>query len=537
MRWVCLWVALWVFPSTAEPSRAFGARCKDACLSHLKDPRQRAVLCGRCLTDSTNDRGSWALALKDEAPPMHVLDGITKDDDWQVRWGALRAMAALRGFPDMRELSRFIMEGRDLAPCATALHLAATRKQTIATTLEPAGSMGASAAALCWRKRDELRKALEVEMYSTDGLVRREALLHLATFLEISPARVVLNAMEKRPPATDEAAALLLVEDAYAGGPAAGAAVLSTAKEADKPRVDRLLTIWAQALDTQRPRLKSAEQKERKEALVALSAIGPLGARELEGLLDDPDASIRHSAARGLARGEGMTLGVYAQTKLDPKNKVPNGTRIRWAEFLGSSEAEGCEDTLRKAIGEARLDDAVRAAALAALGACAGAKVLPEVKTALTSKSVKQRAAAVTALGQIPRAPEAAALITAALKDVESEVLAAAVRAAGEQHLTARAAEVTALLEHSAVEVRLAAAQALVKMGDARSAAALGRVLQKDSAAEVREACARGLGDLGGPDAVGPLTVAAEKDASSRVKYVAGESLRKLGFSKGTGTR
>ena len=100
-----------------------------------------------------------------------------------------------------------------------------------------------------------------------------------------------------------------------------------------------------------------------------------------------------------------------------------------------------------------------------------------------------------------------------------------------------RAAEVTALLEHSAVEVRLAAAQALVKMGDARSAAALGRVLQKDSAAEVREACARGLGDLGGPDAVGPLTVAAEKDASSRVKYVAGESLRKLGFSKGTGTR
>ena len=43
--------------------------------------------------------------------------------------------------------------------------------------------------------------------------------------------------------------------------------------------------------------------------------------------------------------------------------------------------------------------------------------------------------------------------------------------------------------------------------------------------------------DLGGPDAVGPLTIAAEKDASSRVKYVAGESLRKLGFSKGTGTR
>lgn len=532
MRWLWVGIALWVTPLAAEPSRALGARCKESCQRHLKDPRQRTVVCGRCLTDSTNDRGSWAAALKDEATRMDVLEDILKDDDWQVRWGAVRAMAATRGLTDMRELSRWIMDGRDNAPCLTALHLAASRKQTTGVMLQAAGSMGPSAAALCWQKRDELKKSLEVEMYATDAVTRREAMLHLATFFEIPPARAVLNAMATRPPATDEAAALLLVEDAFLGGPTAGTAVLSVAKEADKARVDRLLSVWAAALDTQRPKLKSAVPTERKEAVSAIAALGPLGARELEGLLEDPDTSIRHAAARGLARGEGMTLGLYAKAKLDPKNKVPNATRVRWAEFLGASEAEACEDTLKAAVGEARLDDGVRAAALAALGGCAGAKALPEVKKALGSKSVKQRAAAVEALGQIPRVAEATQLIEKAFKDLEPEVLAAAIRSAGAQHMTARVADVTSLLEHPAVEVRLASAQALVVMGDARSAAALGRALQKDTAAEVREACARGLGELGGPDAPGPLTHAAEKDASSRVKYVASESLRKLGFSR-----
>jgi len=100
----------------------------------------------------------------------------------------------------------------------------------------------------------------------------------------------------------------------------------------------------------------------------------------------------------------------------------------------------------------------VRTAALAALGGCAGAKALPDLKQALASKSPRQRVAALDGLAELPRVTEATRLIENALKEVEPEVLAAAVRAVAAQHLTGRSTEVAALLEHRSVEVRLACA-------------------------------------------------------------------------------
>ena len=119
----------------------------------------------------------------------------------------------------------------------------------------------------------------------------------------------VLNAMATRDVSSDEASALLLVEDAAAGGPAPGAAVLKAAKEPDAPRVNRLLAVWAVTLDAQRPRLKDGPLNQRREAISALSQVGPLGAAQLEGLLADADATIRVAAARAIARGEGQSLG------------------------------------------------------------------------------------------------------------------------------------------------------------------------------------------------------------------------------------
>ncbi len=530
MRWISLGVvvALLAGPVCAQ-SRGQGARCKEACLRHLTEPKLRAVLCGRCLTDGAADRGVWAAALEDR---QDLLETILKDDDWQVRWGATRSIAAARGFGDVRQLSIWIVEGRDALPCLTALHLAGSRKQSTGTLLQAAGSMGPSAAALCWQKREELRKAAELELYATEPSTRREALAHLARFIELTPARVVLNAMATRPAETDGLSAQLLVEDANAGGPAAGAAVLKAAKEPDADRVNRLLAVWAKTLDQEAPKLKAGPPLERKEAIANLSAIGPLAAVPLAALLEDPDVSIRLAAARAIARGEGQTLGAYARQKLDPTAKVPLKDRVRWAEFLGNSQTEACEETLKAAVADLRLDDQARAAALAALGGCAGAAALPDVKRALASKSPGQRAAALDALAQIPRVAEAASLVAGALRDVEPVVLAAAIAAIAAHQLTSKVPEVLGLLEHDAPEVRLASARALVRLSDPRAIAALGRALQRDADAEVREACARGLGELGGPDAPGPLTHAAEKDVSSRVKYVASESLRKLGFSR-----
>lgn len=533
MRFVCIGLALCLVasPSTAQ-SRVRGGRCKESCTRLLTDPRLRAVLCGRCLTDASGDRGIWAVALKDESPRREQLDDILKDDDWQVRWGAVRAMAAIKGLTDLRQLATWIVEGHDNRACLTAIHLAPTRKLTVAALLQPGGAMGPTAAALCAQKKDELRKELEVQLYDPDPVTRREALLHLAAFYEVPPARVVLTAMASRPPETDDFAAQLLVEDAEAGGPAAGAAVLKAAGKPDAARVDRLLAVWSKALDVQRPRLKAVEAQDRREAIAVVSELGPLGATELEGLLDDPDSAIRIAAGRALARGEGRSLAAVAKGKLDPAVGVPNPTRARWAELLGRSGAQDCQPTLQAALEDARLDESVRAAALAALGGCAQEKALPEVKKALAGKSPRMKVAALDALADIPRVPEAAQSVEAALKTSEPEVLAAAVRATAAQHLTARLPEVIELLEHRAVEVRLASARALVTMGDGHSAAALGRVLLKDGSAEVREACAKGLGDLGGPDAVGPLTRASDKDVSPRVKYAAAESLRRLGFAR-----
>ena len=533
MRLVCLGLALCLATGSAAQSRVLGGRCKESCTRLLTDPRLRAVLCGRCLTDSSLDRGAWAVALKDESPRQEQLDDILKDEDWQVRWGALRAGAAIKGLTDLRQLATWIVDGRDsVRACLTAVHLAATRKQSLLELLQPGGTMGPSAAALCTQKKDELRKELEVQLYSTDPITRREALLHLAMFLDVAPARVVLNAMASRPPETDESAALLLVEDAEAGGPAAGTAVLKAASRADAVRVDRLLAVWSKTLDLQRPRLKAPDQKDRKEAIFALSVLGPLGATELEPLLEDPDPVIRVAAARALAKGEGRALSGQAKVMLDPTTKVSNAVRARWAEVLGRGGADECEPTLREAVEDLKLDESVRAAALAGLGACAQARALPAVKEALAGKSVRMKVAALDALGDIARVPEATQWVEASLRETEPDVLAAAVRAAGAQHLTSHLPEVRSFLGHRAVEVRLAAARSLVVMGDGRSAAVLGEALVKDPSAEVREACAKALGEVGGPQALGPLTQASEKDASARVKYVAAESLRKLGFAR-----
>jgi HEAT repeat protein len=529
---LCLAVVLVASPAAAQ-SRVLGGRCKESCTRLLTDPRLRAVLCGRCLTDASGDRGVWAVALKDESPRQEQLDDILKDDDWQVRWGAVRADATLRGRSEIKQLAMWIVDGKDpLLGCMTAVHLAGSRKQTLPVLLQPGGTMGPSAAAVCVQKKEDVKKALEVQLYSTDAVTRREALLHLAFFLDVPAARVVLNAMASRGPETDESSAQLLVEDAEADGPAAGAALLKAATRTDAARVDRLLAVWSKTLDVQRPRLKSAELTERKEAISVLSVLGPLGAHELEGLLEDPDPVIRLAAARALARGEGRTLAGEAKAMLDPANKVPHAVRARWAEVLGRGTADECESTLRAAAQEPKLDETVRAAALTALGSCAQAKALPEIKEALAGKSLKLKVAAVDALADIARVPEATGLVEQALKASEPELLAAAVRAAGAQHLTAHLPEARALLEHSHPEVRLAAVRAVVLLGDGHSAVVLGKVLAKDASPDVREAAAKALGEIGGPEAMGPLTHASERDASPRVKYVAAQSLRKLGFTK-----
>lgn len=506
-----------------------GEGCKEACLRHVTDPRLRANVCGRCFTEA--DRGSWAAALGEQPQVTEAqLEGILTDPDWAVRWGGVRSLAKRKALTDARVLADWVTAKPDQA-CSTAVHVAGAKKQTPAVLLQP------QAAALCWERRAPLTQQLEIEMYSEAQGTRLEAVTHLAAFLERPITRVVLNAMKSRAPETDELSAGLLVEASRLGGPPAGKALLDVSKaDADEPLVNRLLVVWSRRIDAQRPLLLSVDKHRRREAINTLVELAPLSAPELEGSLDDEDPSNRRAAAIGLAKGEGATLAGYAKKKLDPAAPLPLPQRLKWVAAVGSSQDPLCAETLRATLNDARHDEAVRSAALAALADCAGIKALDAITEAQRSKSPGLRAGAALALSLLPREAGVPKRLEAAFADPDPRVLAAAARSAGvlrHRPVTQRLVE---LVDHADADVRREAVIALELLETPAAVPRLVRALTDDGSAPVREAAAHALGSLGSAAAVPALISATERDRDEKVKFVAAESLRKLGFTRSAGS-
>src|SRR5207247_4535625 len=102
-----------------------------------------------------------------------------------------------------RKLADWVVESKSLESCITAARVAAAQKSTTGEWLASAGANGPAAAALVWSRRDEVRRALELEVYAADKHAQADALADLAAFLSQPVGRVAFAAMASRAPQTD----------------------------------------------------------------------------------------------------------------------------------------------------------------------------------------------------------------------------------------------------------------------------------------------------------------------------------------------
>lgn len=506
--------------------------CWTACQRHVQDQALRTRVCQLCVTTGRAD--SWVLELgrgRPGLPARTALRSAVTDPDWRVRWGALRAEARIRGLIEPRMLADWVAEApaRDeVLACLTAARAAADAGRSSASFLKDAGAKGPSAAARVWARREAIREALEVEVYSEEPSLRGEALVHLATFLDRPPARVLLEAMARRPESGDEAAASALLQVADKRGTSVGRMLVQEATPPDQTLINRLFAVYSRDLEKLQKGLSSVDSAERRATVLTLRRYGPLAQRELERALGDSEVQVRRGAAKGLAEAEGLPLMEVAGRRVRAEGATP-ATRRAWWEVVATDKA--CEPFLLELARDAGLPADARGEAVAWLADCEGSgrRRFQALSPLLKDAQAPVRAGAVRALA-MPRSAEGDAAVVAALGDPAPEVVAAALDVVGQQRQVNQGETAVALLESPAPEVREAAVRALRQFGRAQYVKPLAQLLQSDGVASVRVAAAEALGVLGGPFAASALSQALANDSDSHVQHVARRGLERLGF-------
>ncbi|WP_083681206.1 HEAT repeat domain-containing protein [Archangium sp. Cb G35] len=505
--------------------------CWSSCQRHVQDQALRARLCQLCVTTGRAD--SWVLELGRTRglPAQEGLRSALTDPDWRVRWAVLRAQAKARGHTEPRTLADWVAEApaRDeVLACLTAARAAASTGKSTASYLKEAGAKGGTAAARVWARRDAIREALEVEVYSEQPVLRGEALSHLATFLGRPPARVLLESMARRPEAGDVAAASALLSVAEKKGSSVGRMLLAEAKPPDQALINRLFAVYSADLEKLQKGLASLDVTERRATVQSLWRYGPLAQRELERALVDSEAQVRRLAARGLAEAEGLSLMEAARRKIWDDGASLD-TRCTWMDVVATEKT--CEPFLLEVAHNTDFLADTRGEAAARLADCDGdaTRRFKRLAPLLKDQQAAVRAGAVRAL-VLPRSPEVDAAVAAALEDSMPEVVAAALGVVGRQRQVARVESVVNLLGSPHADVREGAARALEWIGRPQHVKHLAQMLAQDSVASVRVAAAETLAILGGPFAASALSQAAAKDPDSHVQHVARRGLARLGF-------
>lgn len=506
--------------------------CRTTCERTLPQGPLKVRVCARCAVAGATDRGAWAAALGEQtsAPSLAIAAALAVED-WAVRYGAVRALARLAGSSEARQLALHVVEARPggvTQACATLAHVAGQTRLSPKGLLSRAGTVGVSAVAICDRQRRAVVAALELELYDGRPTRQREALEHLA-WLKGEPAiGVLIEAMRWRPSETDPIAAGVLISRAEAGGPPVGREILSAGVPLDPSTVNRLLTVLARLVDEARAKLSRERVGETLEAIAALSNLGPLGASALEPLVTWADPSIRAAAARALARGEGRSVVQAARARALSRRTLEEARG--WLEVAAAPSEEGCVELLQDLAKSEAVGLALRAAALGALGRCAGGHGFTAVRPYLRSAHAPLRVAALEALVFMPREREGTVAATRALEDPEPGVVVAALALLADRGAREHVGLVGAKLEHADSRVRAAACAALGRLGATSAVAALGqRLVMAGEQAEVRMAAVRALTALGGPGAVAALARVAN-DSHGAVAAEARAGLRRLGF-------
>jgi HEAT repeat protein len=459
-----------------------------------------------------------------------VPQGAFTDEDWLVRWSAVRADAKLKSTPPERRLAQLIEGGDDEARrrwCVTALLAAGARALTRDAFLDKEPR----ALAACKAIDGSTYGLAAGEVLGPDVNRAHEALKCIAAARATGPARVALDLMIAKGEAVDEVVASLLVLQAERGGPPVGLTLLRDATERDKAQVDRLLAVYSRLRDRNRPLLSSSEKDARRQAIAALAPLAPLSSAELLVGLDDQQASIRMAAARALARGEGRSVTEAAEARLSGATAASPAEKRRWLTLLADVDDPACEALTRRTWRDETQPDVVRAEALVSLAGCARRAALPELTAAASQKNVTLQAGVMRAVLLLPREPGVVPLVEGALAATSDEVLAGAARAIGAHRLTTLGGQLPPLLEHQAPVVRAEALGALSALDPRKAQPLVIARLGQDPDVAVRVAAAGLLADVGGPIAVSALAKASKGDADERVKVAATASLRRLGVT------
>ena len=514
-------LVLWLTLATLPPDPRERAVCTSACAKYVTDPKQHARVCQRCPLDE--DVAQWVLRL-----PGPLL-ALWLDDAWEVRFASLQ-LAARAGGPSAESRLAGLIASSDQREraCTTAFHVAGQRKQSLSSFLAATGDPAARTA--CLPLVATIVEAAQVDLFAREARARHQALHHLAAATDTSAARIVLDVLKARPKQYADVPARLLVDEYETTGVPAGLALLREATEQDTESVNRLLSEYAHTRDVNRARLAAKDEGVQLEALHALAAIAPLSQSELEEALTTLSPTLRLTAARALAAGEGRSLAEAADLRL---SAVDSPTAATWVKVLGESQALGCEAMAVKALGRQQ-PVAVRAAGVGAFAACAPVeRVMPVLSEAAASSESALRVAAIGSSFVLRPGLNGAALIRAGLSDAAPQVVIAALEGARAVRLRAQLPRVTELAGDPRPEVKTAAFRALFEL-DAPRAERLARAcLEKDSEAAMREACAALLaGSSGGPATIAALVKASKNDSEPHVKFVASETLRRLGFEQ-----
>jgi hypothetical protein len=347
----------------------------------------------------------------------------------------------------------------------------------------------------------------------------------------VGSARVVLDALTRRPKEADEVLARLLVSNAERGGPPVGLSLLRDATAADAPQVDRLLAVYAAMRDQNRPLLASTEKEARRQAVAQLAPLAPLSLSELSLALGDAQASIRMAAARAIARGEGRSVTEAAEARLSGQTKATAAEKRRWLTLLADVDDPACATLTRRTWRDETQPDAVRAEALVSLAGCARRQAMVDLTAAMTTGNVTLQSGVMRAVLLLPREPGVLPLVEGALASTADEVLAGAATAVGAHRLTTLAARVDPLTAHQSGLVRAEALRALSSLEPRASQPRLISALGQDPDVQVRVAAAGLLSEAGGPLAVSALAKASRQDPDGRVKMAAVDALRRLGVT------
>lgn len=503
------------------------SRCWAACERNVADPRLRASACGACLTSP--DQGAAWLSRLPSLPPK-----LLEDQDWEVRWAALliEGRKATQRAPNEKgtaahQLGLWIgrAQGEELQrACLTAVHAAGAIKTSLSALLTAEGRAGP----VCLAKEPELRKALWVELYSEDAVIRREALTHLSRAFEQPPARVVLDALPSHPAAFDELMLEALASLSLEQNASPMASLMAAAGPGDVDTMNRVLAVYARQRDAAKADLSSTEVPVRRQALSKLASLAPLSEPELLGALSDPLPAHRLAAARGLARGESRSLAAMTEKRLSGERPATREQQLALLELVGDTHEADCAASVLATWRDPARPPELRARALKIAASCDWAATSAEVETALRAPGLLERSAAVAVLGFAPQSEQVTERLLRATDAAEPALRKAACQAIGQRRWRGGISRMTALAADADAEVRAEALKSLVALDAPNLDGRLATVLEKDPAPPVRGLAAELLTRFPGPRALAALSQASRNDTDANVKLVAAQSLRKL---------